>query len=60
MRKIKNAILETVTYLAFLTFITSIALADSKNNIPIFVAMFLSLGWLYLFAKANEKKGDKS
>ena len=55
MRKAKNVILNTVTYLAFLTLLTSVALLDSENNIPFYVAMLVSLGWLYLFAKANEK-----
>ena len=54
-RKIKNIILIFITYMAFLVFITSIALLDSENNVPFYVSMILSLGWLYLFARANEK-----
>ena len=56
MRKAKNVILNTVTYLAFLTLLTSVALLDSENNIPFYVAMLVSLGWLYLFALSNYKK----
>ena len=53
MRKAKNVILKSITNLAFITFITSVAFADSENPIPFFITMFVSLGWLYLFSKAN-------
>lgn len=55
-KKAKNVILNTITYLAFIVLLTSVALLDSDNNAPFYVSMFVSLGWLYLFAKANYKK----
>ena len=54
-KKAKNIILNTVTYFAFLVLLTSIAFLDSENNVPFYLAMFLSLGWLYLFAMANKE-----
>ena len=59
MKKFKNVILKTITYIAFVTFIAAIAFADSEDPIPFFVAMFVSLGWLYLFALANSRKGER-
>ena len=64
MRKVKNIILKGITVLAFIVFVTSVACVDSEYNTPFYIAMFVSLGWLYLFAIANDRceksKGGKS
>ena len=53
MRKYKNLILYTTTFVAYLTFlITSCALAQSTNLICV-LAYLISIGWISLFALAN-------
>lgn len=55
----KNLILKTVTVLAFVGFWASIAMMDSENIIPFVIVMFVSLGWLFLFSKANERRIER-
>lgn len=54
LRKIKNFILKTITYLAGLVLIVSIMMFDSDNLIIPVVCFTVSLCWLVLFAYANK------
>ena len=53
--KLHNAFLWGVTYIAFFLFLLSGACIDSDSWIPP-VVMLVSLGWLGIFAKANEER----
>lgn len=52
MKKWKNRILESITFLAAAIWVLSACCLDSKSNIPL-IALFISGLWLLLFAAAN-------
>lgn len=51
-RRIKNAILKTITAIAGLVFILSACALDSDSWLP-FIALCISALWLSVFAYAN-------
>ena len=53
--KIHNLVLWTITGFMFMVLVVSVASADSDNYLWI-VTMFVSLGWLAVFSKVNEKR----
>lgn len=54
-RKLRNNFLWVITYSAFMLFIISVSAMDSDSWIPT-ITMFGSLGWLLIFALANEDR----
>lgn len=48
----KNKILKTITWLAFIAFLFSGSCLDTAGYIPLFIC-FISVSWLLLFAYAN-------
>lgn len=52
MRKMKNAILKTTTWIAGITWTLSACALDSESNIPL-VAYVIASAWLCLFIFAN-------
>ena len=52
-RKIKNIILNTVTILAMATSVVSVLALNAKDWKTV-ALLFVSLGWIALYLKANE------
>lgn len=52
MRKMKNAILKTTTWIAGITWTLSACALDSESNIPL-IAYVVASAWLCLFVFAN-------
>lgn len=51
-KKVKNAILYTITFTALILWILSILAIDSTTKIP-FCTLVLTTGWLFAFMWAN-------
>lgn len=54
-QKLHNISLCAITFVAFIVFLVSLACMDSDSWIQI-VTLFLSLGWLMIFALVNEDR----
>ena len=52
-KKIKNAILYTITFTALVLWILSVLALDSETLIPMFT-LAISGGWLFAFMWAND------
>lgn len=52
-RKLKNAIILTITAVMFVLWVLSVLSVDSTTNIPIFT-LIISTTWLFYFMWAND------
>lgn len=52
-KKVKNAILYTITFTALVLWILSVLALDSETLIPMFT-LVMSGGWLFAFMWAND------
>lgn len=52
-KKLKNAIILTITAVMFVLWVLSVLSVDSTTNIPIFT-LIISTAWLFYFMWAND------
>lgn len=55
-RKTHNAILWTITYIMIAIFLVSLSAMDSANMVIPVAGLFVSLGWIVVFANVNGER----